>query len=129
MTRIIAAASFLSHPIVFGTSIVEVVAVVALLPTLAMIANHLFCHHKGCYRLGRFSHGQYKLCHVHHPNVPSDGKIGAEHIGKVVDLQAHAAMLVEEQHYLAHHGRPHPRVEHRLDRGEARTPTIPREQA
>jgi hypothetical protein len=40
----------------------------------------LFCHQTGCYRRGRFRHGQYRLCQVHHPHVPSDGKITAEHI-------------------------------------------------
>jgi hypothetical protein len=43
----------------------------------------LFCHHEGCFRRGRFRHGQYRLCHVHHPNVPSDGKITDAHIAAV----------------------------------------------
>lgn len=44
------------------------------------VVSMLFCHQTGCYRRGRFRHGQYRLCHVHHPHVPSDGKITAEHI-------------------------------------------------
>lgn len=51
------------------------------------IVSHLFCHHSGCYRRGRFRHGQYMLCHVHHPHVPSDGKITAEHIEAVTQAQ------------------------------------------
>lgn len=47
------------------------------------IVSHLFCHHRGCFRRGRFRHGQYRLCHVHHPSVPSDGKITTEHIAAV----------------------------------------------
>src|SRR6201995_5494561 len=43
----------------------------------------LFCHHHGCWRRGRFRHGQYRLCHVHHPHVPSDGKITDEHVEKM----------------------------------------------
>jgi hypothetical protein len=35
------------------------------------------------YRLGRFPHGHLKLCHVHHPLVPNDGKITAEQIDAV----------------------------------------------
>ncbi len=41
------------------------------------------CHQEGCHRLGRFPHGHYKLCHVHHPHVPSDGKINREAIDKM----------------------------------------------
>jgi hypothetical protein len=25
-------------------------------------------------------HGRYKLCHIHHPNIPDDGKITQESI-------------------------------------------------
>lgn len=76
-------ATFLSQPVVYGTSIIEVVAVIALVPTLGMIVGHLICHQQGCFRLGRFPHGHYKLCHVHHPNVPSDGKITQAHIKRI----------------------------------------------
>ncbi len=76
-------ASFVSEPVVWGTSLIEVIAVVALLPTAAAILNHLICHQKGCYRPGRFTHGHFKLCARHHPNVPSDGKITAEHIANI----------------------------------------------
>lgn len=72
--------SVLSNPVVWGTSIAELVAIVALVPTLGAIMGHLICHQSGCYRLGRFTHGQYKLCRVHHPDVPSDGRITAAHI-------------------------------------------------
>jgi hypothetical protein len=47
------------------------------------VVSMLFCHQSGCFRRGRFRHGQYKLCHVHHPHVPSDGKIADEHIDAV----------------------------------------------
>jgi len=41
------------------------------------------CHAQGCHRFGRFAHGHYRLCHVHHPGVPSDGRITAAHIAQV----------------------------------------------
>jgi hypothetical protein len=44
------------------------------------IISMLFCHHAGCLRRGRFRYGHYRLCHVHHPHVPSDGKITREHL-------------------------------------------------
>jgi hypothetical protein len=47
------------------------------------VLSHLICHHHHCFRRGRFRHGQYRLCHVHHPFVPSDGKITDEHIAAV----------------------------------------------
>ncbi len=54
-----------------------------LLTGLAVAWRHLECHQTGCHRLGRFSHGHYRLCHVHHPLVPSDGKVTAEHIAAI----------------------------------------------
>ena len=52
---------------------------------VAVVAGyrHHNCSQKGCLRLGRFSHGPYKLCHVHHPEVPSDGVVTYEHISAV----------------------------------------------
>jgi hypothetical protein len=47
------------------------------------LVSMLICHHKGCWRRGRFPHGHYRLCHVHHPHVPSDGKVTAAHIAEV----------------------------------------------
>lgn len=59
-----------------------IVAIVSLVG-IGGIVSSLICHQSGCYRRGRFRHGHYRLCHVHHPNVPSDGKITAEHIAAV----------------------------------------------
>jgi hypothetical protein len=47
------------------------------------IVSTLICNKSGGYRRGRFRHGHYRLCHIHHPNVPSDGKITVEHIAAV----------------------------------------------
>jgi hypothetical protein len=47
------------------------------------IVSSLVCHHSGCWRWGRFRHGHFRLCRVHHPHVPSDGKITQEHIDAV----------------------------------------------
>jgi hypothetical protein len=56
-----------------------IVGVVSLIG-IGGIVSHLLCHHTGCFRLGRFRYAHFRLCHVHHPEVPSDGKITAEHI-------------------------------------------------
>jgi len=50
---------------------------------IGSVVSSLLCHRSGCYRRGRFKHGHYRLCHVHHPDVPSDGRITAEHIAAV----------------------------------------------
>jgi hypothetical protein len=55
------------------------------------VVSMLFCHRAGCWRRGRFRHGQYRLCHVHHPDVPSDGKITDERIARAKPLAAEAA--------------------------------------
>jgi hypothetical protein len=44
------------------------------------VVSMLFCHQDGCLRRGRFRYGHYRLCHVHHPDVPSDGRIRDEHV-------------------------------------------------
>jgi hypothetical protein len=54
------------------------------------VVSMLFCHHSGCWRRGRFRYAHYRLCHVHHPHVPSDGKITSEHIAKAKSLAAEA---------------------------------------
>jgi hypothetical protein len=59
-----------------------VVGVVSLIG-IGGIVSSLICHQSGCFRRGRFRHGHYRLCHVHHPHVPSDGKITAEQIAAV----------------------------------------------
>ena len=56
-----------------------IVGVVSLIG-IGGVVSMLFCHHKGCFRRGRFRYGHYRLCHVHHPHVPSDGKITDEHV-------------------------------------------------
>ncbi len=59
-----------------------IVAAVSLIG-IGGVVSMLICHRQGCFRRGRFRHGQYRLCHVHHPHVPSDGKITDEHIAAV----------------------------------------------
>ena len=70
----------------FTTSHAEWIGLVIGLISLAGIGGILstfICHRKGCWRRGRFPHGHYRLCHVHHPLVPSDGNITDEHIHAV----------------------------------------------
>lgn len=59
-----------------------IVGVISLIGIGGIVSN-LVCHRSGCFRWGRFRHGHYRLCHVHHPHVPSDGKITMEHIEAV----------------------------------------------
>lgn len=42
------------------------------------------CHHEGCRRIGHFRLGHLRLCRVHHPAVPNDGKITNEHIKRIL---------------------------------------------
>jgi hypothetical protein len=76
-------ASFLSQPVVFGTSVSEVLMDVTLLGLVGGLYRHVECNQESCHRLGRFRHGHLKLCHVHHPLVPDDGHVTAEHIAAV----------------------------------------------
>jgi hypothetical protein len=76
----ILALTFWSQPQVVTDSWVELASTITLIAFVLGVYKHLECHKTGCHRLGRFVHGRYKLCHVHHPNVPNDGKITQEHI-------------------------------------------------
>lgn len=77
---ITALSSFWTHPVVVSGSWVELLGTLALVSFVGGLYKHLECHVSSCHRLGRFVHGHYKLCHVHHPGVPSNGKITMEHV-------------------------------------------------
>jgi hypothetical protein len=79
----ILALTFWSQPQVITDSWVELASTITLIAFVIGVYKHLECHKTGCHRLGRFVHGRYKLCHVHHPLVPDDGKITQEHIDAV----------------------------------------------
>jgi hypothetical protein len=68
-------ALFFTQPEVFSSGWMELVGTVSLVTLLIGAYRHFECHVKTCHRVGRFTHGHYKLCHVHHPHVPSDGNI------------------------------------------------------
>ncbi len=75
-----------SQPEVLVTSWIEwltVIGIFGLLGGLITAYRKINCHRSGCWRIGRFPHGHFHLCHVHHPKVPDDGKITAEHISKI----------------------------------------------
>jgi hypothetical protein len=80
---LILALTFWSQPQVFTDSWVELASTITLIALFVGAYKHLECHISGCHRVGRFVHGQYKLCHQHHPGVPSSGKITLEEIAKV----------------------------------------------
>jgi hypothetical protein len=69
--------------LIFTQDWAEVAELALVLAAIVAGARILFCHKSGCYRLGRFRHGHFKLCHVHHPKVPSDGKITEKHLEDV----------------------------------------------
>lgn len=73
----------MSHPIVISDSYLEWLGIAIIISAFATAYHHIECHQEGCHRLGRFVHGHYKLCHVHHPLVPSDGKINKNDISKI----------------------------------------------
>ena len=58
----------------------ELVGIVSIIALLVGAYRKIECHQTGCHRFGRFEHGHFKLCRVHHPNVPSSGKVTADHI-------------------------------------------------
>ena len=76
-------ASFFSHPVVWSTSLIEVLTIASIVGIAAAAYRKIECHQSGCHRLGRFSHGHYKLCHIHHPKVPSNGKVTQKHIKEI----------------------------------------------
>lgn len=76
----------ISKPPVLITSWVEALAVISLGTVIAAFVTayrHIECHADRCHRLGRFTHGHLKLCRIHHPAVPNDGRITDEHIQAV----------------------------------------------
>jgi hypothetical protein len=62
------------------------VSLLALISAFATAYRKIECHQTGCHRIGRFTHGHLHLCHVHHPLVPSDGRITAEHVAAVGEV-------------------------------------------
>ncbi len=77
------ALTFWSQPQVVTDSWVELASTITLLAFVIGAYKHVECHVHGCHRVGRFPHGHYKLCHLHHPEVPDDGRITAEDVAKV----------------------------------------------
>jgi hypothetical protein len=68
-----------------GSDISEVTLVIGILTMGAGLWRAHNCHYQRCWRLGRFRHGHFVLCHVHHPLVPSDGQVTGEHIDAVTN--------------------------------------------
>jgi hypothetical protein len=76
-------ALFFTQPETFSGSWVELVGTITLITLLVSAYKHFECHVSKCHRVGRFVHGHYKLCHVHHPHVPDSGKITKDEIDAV----------------------------------------------
>jgi hypothetical protein len=75
-------ATFFSQPVVWSTSLVELLTLTSIVALVAGAYRHIECHHTRCHRFGRFPHGQYKLCRVHHPHVPTTGQIDGARINE-----------------------------------------------
>jgi hypothetical protein len=86
---------FLSEQ-VFGDSYLELLTLAVLISAFTAAYKHVECHQNGCHRLGRFQHGHLKLCGVHHPLVPDDGKIRAEQIDAVTTSKDHPATKAKD---------------------------------
>ncbi len=90
MSGLILALTFWSQPQVVTDSWVELASTVTLITLLIGAYRHFECHVSGCHRVGRFAHGHYKLCRVHHPGVPSSGRITASEVRKAAPVAAAA---------------------------------------
>lgn len=83
---IAAAVSVLSEPVVFGTSISEVLQDAALASLVATAFRHFNCHVNSprfCWRFGHPVPGtSFRACHAHHHERSTDGKVTVEHINQ-----------------------------------------------
>ena len=67
---------------------VELFGMLSIVALLFGAYRKIECHQHGCHRLGRFDHGHFKLCRIHHPHVPTKGKIGKQHIDEMTERKA-----------------------------------------
>lgn len=81
-------AALLSQPVVFGTSISEILQDATLLVFVSAVFKHFNCHVNSprfCWRWGHIVPGtSFRACHRHHHERPSSGEVSAEHIEKAV---------------------------------------------
>ena len=95
------AMTFYPHERVFTDSPVEAIGLVSIVALLisvtvqgVMAYKHSRCHEHTCRnrlhmrRHGKYPHGHMRLCAVHHPSVPVDGKVTAEHINAETNRKA-----------------------------------------
>jgi len=89
----LAAMTFFPHELVWTDSPVELVGIFSIIVLLVTVVTsavqayrHSRCHDSTCRnrlhmrRHGKYPHGHLKLCQIHKPGVPDDGKITLEHI-------------------------------------------------
>ena len=78
------AVQFIAYPPVVVTSWVELLTALPVIAAIVTLYHaRIECHHTGCHRVGRHPYGPYMLCRLHHPIVPSHGRITTEHIAQV----------------------------------------------
>jgi hypothetical protein len=63
-----------------GSDLGELTLITTMVALFATVYRHLECHKTGCHRLGRFQHGHWRLCRIHHPHIPTSGAITQEHV-------------------------------------------------
>ena len=93
---IMLAMMFYPHEKVFADTPVELIGLIAIIITVATILSsavtwyrHSRCSNTECrnflglHRHGKYLHGHLKLCHVHHPLVPNNGKINQVYIDEI----------------------------------------------
>lgn len=74
----------LSEPRVWFTSYAEAIALVtvplSICAGLAGAYKLVECRHGECRRVGLYHHKGVRVCSLHHPKLPSDGRITQEHL-------------------------------------------------
>jgi hypothetical protein len=79
MIRVLA--TFFSQPLVWSTSVVELLTVVGLFSLIGGLYRHWECHVRGCHWPGHAVHGtSHRACWKHHPHLHAN--LTAEDIAK-----------------------------------------------
>jgi hypothetical protein len=87
MTQGMVLASFFSQPVVWSTSLVELLTVIGLFSLIGGLYKHWECHVRTCHRPGHAVQGtSHRACWKHHPHL---------HKGLTADDIAHAAKVAQ----------------------------------
>lgn len=53
-----------------------------------LLYRFIECQHPECHRLGLHPHQHLRLCTLHHPDTPEDGRMTVEHIERVAGTRS-----------------------------------------